>query len=296
MVFLQLIFNSLVAGVLLAVVALGFNFVFSTTKVFHLAHGAVYVCGAYSLLFFLQRYNLGRSPLFCFIAVLLALGVTVLIAVLIEVFVYQPLIRKKASQAISLISSLGVYILLTNFIALAFGNETKLQDIGLGGGLVFGSLVLMPVQLVELGTGLLLVWLIWRLSKRPWYIKVRALWSNEEAAAVMGVNAGMLRISVMSLGAVLAAVAAVLRLYDTGIDPQAGMEITLSAVVAVIIGGNGSITGTVAAALLIAFLQAFVEYFFSAQWKEGVTFLMLIAVIMARTEGIVSFKLRVEEK
>lgn len=127
-------------------------------------------------------------------------------------------------------------------------------------------------------------------------MQVRALLSHETAAAVIGVNAKRMRLIVMLLGGMCAAVPAILRLYDTGIDPQAGMAVTLSAVVAVIIGGNGSIQGTFVAAMLIAFLQAIIEYLLSAQWREGVTFLLLMAVILARTEGIVSFKLRVEEK
>lgn len=295
MVFFQLIFNSLAAGVLLAVVAIGFNLVFSTTKVFHLAHGAVYVCGAYNFILFLNLFGNGSFFLWLF-ALLASLAATALAAVLIEALVYQPLVRRNAGQAITLISSLGVYILLTNCLAMFFGNETKLEDPHFGGSITFGGIIIMPIQLVQLVVSSLFVGGAWWLSRRRWYLQVRALLSHETAAAVIGVNAKRMRLIVMLLGGMCAAVPAILRLYDTGIDPQAGMAVTLSAVVAVIIGGNGSIQGTFVAAMLIAFLQAIIEYLLSAQWREGVTFLLLMAVILARTEGIVSFKLRVEEK
>jgi branched-chain amino acid transport system permease protein len=291
MIFLQLIFNSLVAGCLLAVVAIGFNLVFSTTKVFHLAHGAVYVTGAYGFLFFSNLFN--GAGVLCW---LLALTTAAAVAWMIEFLVYQPLARRNANQAITLISSLGVYILLVNLLALLFGNQSRLQDPQLGPSLAFGPLIIMPVQFIQLAVSISIIASAWFLSKRRWYLQIRALLSNEQTAVVLGVNARRTRLIVMLLGAVCAAVPAMLRLYDTGIDPHAGMAITLSAVAAVIIGGNGSIPGTIAAALLISFLQATIEYFFSAQWKDGVTFFLLLVVILVRTEGIVSFKMRTEEQ
>ena len=100
----------------------------------------------------------------------------------------------------------------------------------------------------------------------------------------------------MVIGSLLAVVAAVLYFYDGGLSPQSGMQITLTAVVAVIIGGTDSFKGTIAASLLIALLQTGTEWYLSSQWKEGVTFLLLIAVLLWRTEGILSFKLRVEDQ
>ncbi|MBK7970987.1 MAG: branched-chain amino acid ABC transporter permease [Bacteroidetes bacterium] len=141
----------------------------------------------------------------------------------------------------------------------------------------------------------LLIAVVW-ISNSKKFLQVRAMMSNETVASVMGVNSNAIRLFTMAFGSILAAIAAVLRLYDTGIDPNGGMGITLSAAVAVIIGGGSSIRGTIIASLLIAFLQTTTEWFLSAQWKEGMTFLLLIIVILWRTEGIVSFKMRVEEK
>lgn len=293
--FLQLLFNSIVSGLLLALVAVGFSLIFNTTKVFHLAHGAVYVCGSYALINF-QNSLQGTTRTNWIFALVLTFLLIGILGMLIEFLVYRPLSKRNAGQAITLISSMGVYILLVNLIALFFGNETKFLDPNLDNSFSFASIIIVPIQAVQLIISLILLGLLLFVSKTKRFLQVRAIMSNETVASVIGVNSKAIRLFAISFGSLLAAIAAILRLYDTGIDPQAGMSITLSAAVAVIIGGSGSIAGTIIASMLIAFLQTTTEWFLSAQWKEGMTFLLLIIVILWRTEGLVSYKMRVEEK
>ena len=75
-----------------------------------------------------------------------------------------------------------------------------------------------------------------------------------------------------------------------------GMNITLSAVVVVVLAGQNKLSSLLFASMFISIIQNFTEWFLSAQWKEGVTYLILILVLLFRTEGIISYKLRVEEK
>lgn len=287
----QLLFNTLVSGLQLALVAVGFNLIFNTTKVFHLAHGALYVVGAYALLQFMElQSDIGA------IALIGSLIIITILAILIEKLVYQPLAKKKSGQAITLISSIGVYLFMINVIALLYGNETQFVNTGLGSSFSLEGITIVPIQLVQLITSVLLIGSIIILSKTKWFLKVRGMISEETVASVLGVNTNAIRLLMMVIGSILAGIAAILQLFDTGVDPQRGMAITLSAAVAVIIGGQGSIIGTIIASLFIALLQTFTEWFISAQWKQGLTFLLLIAVILWGTEGIVSFKMRVEEK
>ncbi|MEX2411372.1 MAG: branched-chain amino acid ABC transporter permease [Candidatus Paceibacterota bacterium] len=286
----QLIFNSTVSGLLLALVALGFNLIFSTTKVFHIAHGAVYVGGAYCF------WWLSNNGFPFWISILGSIIITALLAMILEYLVYRPLDKKKSGQAITLISSMGVYLFLVNLIALLFGNNSIILNTNLGSSISFLNLNIVPVQGVQLLVSTLLIGLFLWHTKAKWFLNVKAMISESTVASVMGVNTYAIRMYAVIVGSLLSVSASVLLLYDTGMSPHAGMGITLSAVVAVIIGGTDSFKGTLAASLLIAFLQTGTEWFFSAQWKEGITFLLLIAVILWRTEGIVSFNLRVEEQ
>ena len=288
--FIELLFNSLVLGVLIALVAIGFNIIFGVTKVFHIAHGAVYVSGAYVFWWFLEC---GFNVIFVLAALVI---VTSFLAVVIERLVYQPLYKKKSSQAITLISSMGVYIFLTNLLALLFGNQTISARLDLGGMQSAGNLFIDPIQVFQLGVGVIIIGLFFCGLRSSWFLKIRAVVSEADTASVIGVNIFKLRYVSMIIGSLLAVVTAVLYFYDGGLSPQSGMQITLTAVVAVIIGGTDSYKGTIAASLLIALLQTGTEWYLSSQWKEGVTFLLLIAVLLWRTEGILSFKLRVEEQ
>lgn len=297
-VIIQLIFNSLVLGLQLALIAVGFNIIFNITKVFHLAHGAVLVGAGYTFIWLLNFWDYSSSvfPSVIWICcIIMALLVTIFVSWLMEWLVYRPLDKKKSGQAISLVSSMAIFLLIVNLIALIFGNETKVFHQNLDNRIFFYDIVISHIQLAQLLVSILVLTSLIFFSSSKKFLPFRAIMSKQIVASVMGVNASAVRLLAMAIGSVLAAIVAILKLYDTGIDPYSGMDITLSAAVTVIIGGNGSLHGTVIAALLLTFLQTLTEWFLSAEWKQGVTFLLLILVIMWKTEGLVSFKMRVEE-
>ncbi len=121
--FLQLAFNGLVSGLLLALLAVGFNLT-NTTRVFHIAHGSFYVGGAYAFYAILPLFQ-SQSLFFVLLSALAALLLVMLVASMVEVLIYQPLSRKKSGQGIFLIVSMGIYLFIINAIAMFFGNQTK---------------------------------------------------------------------------------------------------------------------------------------------------------------------------
>ena len=286
----QLIFNSLVAGLMLSLVAVGFNLVYSVTKVFHFAHGAVYVSGAYSLYWL---HSLGLPFWLC---IPLTVVLVAILAAMHEWLVYLPLYKNKSAEPITLISSLGIYLLLINIIALLFTNEAKVLDHGLGNSFILGDLVIAPIQVIQLVVGTLVIGgFLWH-SRTKGFLPVKAVISESTVASVIGVNLRHIRLYALIVGSILTIPASVSMLFDSGISPHSGMTINLTAAVAAIIGGAGSFTGTVAAAFLITFLATMAEWTFSGEWREFVTFALLIIVLMTRTEGLVSMKIRIEEK
>lgn len=279
---------------MLSLVAIGFNLIFSTTKVFHVALGAFYVGGSY--IFEAMHNHIHALSVGIPFAILCALGTCIMLAVLIDWWIYQPLANRKSSQAITLIASMAVYLFMVNVISILWGNETQ--------SLVFPSPILCnlfptylaPVQQLQLITCLLVLSVVLMLGKSNFFLKVRALSSNAVIAGVIGINTKWIRLMATALGTTLVVVASILRLYDTGVDPDMGLGVTLSASVAAVIGGNNSLSGTVLSAILISLLTNLSAWLFSASWTEGITFFLLIVVILWRTEGLISYKLRVEEK
>jgi branched-chain amino acid transport system permease protein len=219
------------------------------------------------------------------------------LGIFIEWAVYKPLSKKSNNQNIILISSLGVYIVLVNCIALVFGNETKLLDNTLYQSYSWVNIILTHSQFYQLIFSIPVILLfIFFLQFTSFGLKIRAVANNSVLATVVGIKMQRVRYMVIGLGSVMAVGAGLLKAFDTGIDPYSGMAITLSAAVVVIVGGERSIYGTLIASILLAIIQNYTEYFLSAQWREAVTFIILIIVLLWRTEGILQFSIRADER
>lgn len=287
----QLLANGIIAGCAYALVALGFALIYNTTRTFHFAHGAVYTLSAY---FFYTLYNLWQWPLIP--AFFVTLVIIAVVGILIDEIIYMPLVRRGSSQLIQLLSSLGLYIVMINFIAMIYGNETKVLSPGVQPTYSIGSLILTQIQVatvvafVALFIGLIVLLKKTRLGKI-----IRAMRDDPQLVSVMGINPRRVRRVVFALGSALAAVAAMLLGLDVGIDPNIGMAAVLNGAVAVIIGGVGIFAGAALGALLLGILQSLAIWQASARWQDMVTFLVLILFLLFRPEGILGVRRRIEE-
>ena len=248
---LQLLANGFVSGCNIALLALSFAIIYNTTRTFHIAHGAVYAVAAYICYVCLVRKG-WTFVVAMSLAVLLSSG----LGVLMELVVYAPLVRRKASMLVGLLSSLGLYVAVINVIALIFGNDTKLLHPGIDKVSHFGPVILTRVQIIEILTASILLPLsVVILNRTTWGKIIRAVRDNTSLATVVGINVLAVRISVFGLGSALAAVAAVLAALDVGVDPQAGMPALLTAAVALIVGGVGTYVGPVVGGFVLGLLQ-----------------------------------------
>ncbi|HEY0073121.1 MAG TPA: hypothetical protein VGB77_03395, partial [Abditibacteriaceae bacterium] len=159
-VLLQLIANGLINGCLCSLMAVSFALIYNTTRIFHVAHGAVYTSAAYLCYFFsVQRgWSLPAS-------ITVTLILIALIGLLMEKLMYAPLERKKASLLVSLISSLGLYIVLVNLVALRWGNETQVLRPGVETTYNWGEVILTRVQLAQVVSALVVIPLVLLLLK-----------------------------------------------------------------------------------------------------------------------------------
>lgn len=288
---IQLLANGLVSGCLYALVALGFALIYNTTQIFHLAHGAIYTAAAYLLYLF---GILLKWPFY--LAILFALTGTSLLGFLMNYTVYEPLRKKKASLLVALLSSIGVYTVVINVIAMLFGNETKILRPGIEKTYQFGNVILTRIQLAEVVVFLILFLLImWLIRGTTWGKQIRAVRDNPQLAEVMGIRLQRIYGSVFFVGSGLAGMAAFLAAMDVGMDPHVGLPMLLTAAVAMIIGGVGTFGGAVLGAFLIAVLQSLIIWQVSARWVDAVTFSLLILFLLFRPEGLLGQRKRVEE-
>lgn len=283
---LQIVLNSLIAGLVLSLVAIGFTYIFRVTRVFHIAHGGIYTAGAFATWWGL---NITSNWL---IAVLTGLLVAIFLAYAIEAAIYLPMSKRSSNQVVSMVASMGSYVVIVNCLALTFGNEVETFGSPFVGSVQLIGTTLTYVQLVQCVVALVIVMVAMYLGSSRRALPLRALADNDLAARVLGINTDKERKRVLIAGSILAAIAALLRTLDVGIEPQGGMSVTLAAAVVTILVSRLNVFLIVAFAVALTLLQNVVEFFSNAQWRDAITFALLLVVILFRTEGIISYKLR----
>lgn len=288
---LQVLVNGVMQGALFALMGLAFSLVYSTTRVLHIALGAIYALAPYLLLTVLAT-GVGWIP-----GVMFALVISLLVGVLCEELLHWPFLRRGAPPEVNLIGSLGMFLVLIQVIAIIWGNDVQILRSGVDAVYSIGNLRLTRAQVIGFGGALLAIgvfffWL-WRTELG---LRFRAMADNPVLLSLLGRDVRWLRRLVFGMSAGLAALAALGCAYDMGFDPHGGLEAVLVGIVATIVGGRGSLAGAALSGLLLGVIRSEVVWFASARWEQGATFLILAIVLFFRPQGLFGRRLRLEEK
>jgi len=286
---LQILANGLVSGLAIALLALSFQLVYLASRVFFFG-----LAGTYAVVPFIA-FAVRASGGGWAVAVAAAAGAGVAINVLCEWANHAPLSRRGASGGAQLLSSLGVYLMLVQAVAMVWGNETKTLRQGVESVVRPGGVVVTGAQLWTAGVSVaLLSGFALLLMRSNLGLRLRALSDNPTQFALLGYNVDHHRLLAFALSGLLAAASSLLTAYDVGFDPHSGLQAVLLAVVAVIVGGQGSFVGPVVGALLLGVARTQVIWFWSARWQEAVTFALLALVLLLRPRGLMGRATRLE--
>ena len=288
MVLIPFLVNGVVLGSIYAMVAIGFSIIFSTTRTFHFAHGAVYLWVGYAIYLFADalKWNLWLGIL---VGALLAVG----LGTGIEHFVYRPLRARGATPMAIFVAALGLLIFLQNLIAAIFGSQAQpIQLPDLGPPLIVGDAVITRVGMLQFAMAIVL--LLLTLALLRWTTlgrSLRAVASNKEMAAVIGVNVRRVYLQAFAIGSLAIVPAALLNSSTTGLDPALGGAIMLMTMISVIIGGVDSITGAALGGFLVGIVQSLSAWVLPLAWQNGIAFGVLMVFIVARPTGILGTRL-----
>lgn len=280
----QLIVNSVVAGALYGLMALGFNFIYSTVKFFDLSYGAVAAVGSYAAFYFLK--TLGLSP---YLGIPLSVLVSAVLGFFLYKVIYVPLRSRRASNTVLLVASLGVFTVLQALLAIFFGSQFQtLSDNTINGRVfdVFSGAITGTQILIVCAVFAVLISLALLLKFTLFGKAVKAVGDDEEVSKIVGINTSIIIGKVFFIGSAIAGIGGILAGFDTGIEPTMGLPLFLSAVVASIVGGIGNIYGAVAGAFLLGFIENFGIWFVSGEWKSAIAFALLIIFLIFRPQGI----------
>lgn len=288
---LQSLIIGLSLGAIFALVAASFGLIYYTTRTFHLAHGAVYTLGGYLGYWGVVVLEWNEWYTGFFVA-----AMSGACGVLMELVVYRPLVKRRASAPVSLISSLGIYIVIVNLIALAAGNETRDFETQPAMTFEIGKVIVSSSQATLVFSALLLfLGFLFFFKRTPYGLLCRAAADNPVLINVLGLNVYNTRLTVFATGSALAGLAGYLAGFDLGLNVHAGFDVLLFAIVACIIGGVGNFLSPFLGALIVGLLQVTVGWYGSIRWQSAAAFAFLIFLLLVRPEGMFGTQKRVEE-
>ena len=284
----QFIVNGFITGVLYSLLAIGFALVYNTTKLFHIVAAAVYVFAAYMFYLFAVTFGL---PIW--LAAMVSLVLTMGLSLLTDVSVYRPLKKRKASNNVAMIASIGMMTVVVNLLAMFFGNETKIIDNTIHPPFNIGNIIITMPQMWQLvvGCAVIALFLVF-IGMTPWGIRFRALNADSVLYETMGYDTSRTRTFVFLMSGAFIGLASCLTVYDIGMDPQMGMNVLVNAMVAMIVGGVGRFSTCVIGGITLGVLQALTVYQFSSNWQNAVTFVLLLLLLFIRPQGIAGYKQR----
>jgi branched-chain amino acid transport system permease protein len=301
--FLQTEVIGLSNGLIFALVALGYTLVYGIIELINFAHGDVFMLG--SMLAFLligPIFDLTvDTPIVLKIGIiLLVLGVVMLgtatLNASIERVAYKPL--RNAPKLAPLISAIGMSFVLQNVglllagpgnksIENVFGTYNLLSAFGITGISINIQQVFVAVVTVPL-----LIVLTWFVRTTRQGRAMRATAQDPDTAGLMGVDVNRtIAITFLIAGALAGAAGVVQILYNNTTVWNLGFRFGLNSFTAAVLGGIGNLQGAVLGAIVLGFINAFSDRFFSANWTNALVFGILIGILVFKPTGLLGQQL-----
>lgn len=288
---MQQVINGVVLGSIYVLFASGLSLAWGTVRVLNMAHAAVFMFAGFVcyLVTVKAGINLGL-PLLILIGI--AVGCTLEVA--LDILVFRVIRSRmgdiREEEASMLLASIGASTIL---VALASGDTagapfaitpqpvpTHLFHVG--GSVITSVEIAVVVISLVLSIGLA----IWLGASRHGRA-LRSLAADPETSKLMGVNESRLSAVVFLISGATAGVAGVLlAVYLDSISAQSGQDYLLEAFAAVVIGGVGSIWGTIAGGFILAAAETIVAALTNGLWTDGVAFGLIIIILVARPNGL----------
>ena len=281
MTFQNLIFqlmNGLVWGLILALITLGLTLIFGILSVINIAHAALYMLGAV-FAWEIISYS-GSFWIALFIAPLLVGAVSIVI----ERVVLRPISH---NFVLSILATLGLLFIIQDTVLATFGGELQRIPTPIRGTLPLLGMrypyYRLFVAAVSIAT-MLAVWLF--LNRTRYGLWIRAVKQDPQIAVAMGIPVSLVYMSTVGIGGILAGLGGVLAGPIVVVEYQMGLKILAYAFIIVVVGGFGSIPGSIAVAILISCLDGVFSAMFAASDARIMTLLLLSALLIWRPDGI----------
>jgi branched-chain amino acid transport system permease protein len=274
----QIVVYGAVISAIYAMLAVGFTLIFGVARILNLAHGAFYALGAYGV-YVLTAY--GHLPL------LVAAVVSVLFVAAFGAGMERVLVRplRRSTLAVLMIT-LAVSLMVEQILLLIFGSEARNVPSMVDATVNIAGVGISGQRIIALAGGIVILGGLWLfMQKTRLGAAILAVSQDAEGAQYMGIPSDRIFSIVMALSAGIAAAAGVLVAPFQTVIPGMGLLPLVKAFAIVIVGGLGSIPGSILGALLLGYSETIVAFNISIEWAQIVSVAAVLITLILRPAG-----------
>jgi branched-chain amino acid transport system permease protein len=276
--------SGLLKAMFLFLLASGMSLIFGVSRVLNIAHGAFYALGAYLIL----TASIGRTlDTAEFAVAIVAVGLVLgLLGAAFEIVVLRRVYR--AGMLYVALVTFGLLMLVEELIRIVWGGGFAAvpRPAGLQGGLTLGAQQLPVYNLTLLGVGLVIALVLWLLVERTKIgLKIRAAAMDREMLSALGVDVPRLYTLTFAIGTFLAGIAGALAGPMVTVTPSMGSTIVIEVFAVVVIGGLGSLPGSLVGALIVGELDSF-GVIFAPEASLPLLYLLMAIILVLRPSGL----------
>jgi branched-chain amino acid transport system permease protein len=275
----QILIYGAVISAIYAMLAVGFTLIFGVARILNLAHGSFYALGAYLV------YSLtadAHLPLWA--ACLLAVPLVGAFGIVVERVLVRPL--RRSTLAVLLIT-LAVALLVEQALLLIFGSEARNVPSMIDATYRIAGVDISGQRLLALGAGITILAALWLFMQTTRLgSAILAVAQDAEAARYMGIPSDRIYSLVMGLSAAIAACAGILVAPFQTVIPGMGLLPLVKAFAIVVVGGLGSIPGSILGAMLLGYSETIIAFEVSIEWSQIVSVAAVFTALVLRPSGI----------
>lgn len=280
---IQLLVGGVLLGGIYGLAAFGLSISFGVLNVLNLAHGEFLMLG--SLASYSAFVLLGINP---FVSALLAIPVFVLVGVAIYTLLLKPVSDKPPQQLLtsSILVTLGLSLVIEDLTALFWvrpvtGIDYSLPAVEVGPVIVSSLRLLILLFICFLAMALQI-----GLKKTFTGKAIRAIVQSREGAKIVGIPISRVSALTFGLGVALAASAGVFYVTLFTVTPAMGLPLTVKYLCVVVLGGLGSLVGSVIGGLVLGVAEVLTAYYIGAEWSPCIAFALLVSILVVRPWGL----------
>ena len=275
----DILVHGAVTSAIYAMLAVGFTLVFGVARILNLAHGAFYMLGAYFTYLFATLLGLPLA-----LAALASIAATAALGLAVERWLIRP--QRDSSMAVMMVT-MAFLLVAEQVLLVTFGSEVVNVPAFADAKFSLGGADIGGQQLLTLATAVAALAVLWLLIQRTRAgAAILALSQDPLAAQYMGIPIDRVYGRVVALSAGLAALAGVMAGPFLSTSPHMAMPALTKAFAIVIVGGLGSLPGSILAAILLGYAETAVAYLVSSSWTEVVSLAAVLLTLLLRPAGL----------